>query len=56
MYTLRIHSVGDRPAPSRELRFDTKRELLAEVRRMGKLSFIRKVEPRVYSIRPAPKK
>lgn len=56
MFTLRVHSSGEKASPSREERYTTKRELFEAIRRLGKLQLIRRIEPRVYSVRLAPKK
>ena len=55
-FVVRIHPNGEKPLPSREQTFDTKREALTFIGSLGELSFIQKVAPRVYSLRVKPKK
>lgn len=53
-WVLRIQPIGQ--GPSREEVYPTKRALFTGLSRLGKLGFIQKVEPRVYSVRPKGKK
>lgn len=48
-WVLRVQPAG--PGPSREEAYPTKRALFAAIERLGKLDFIREVEPHVYSVR-----
>jgi hypothetical protein len=55
-FTVRIHPNGEKPMPSREERFTTKREALRFIAGLGELSFVQKVERRTYSLRVKPRK
>lgn len=55
-WIVRVQASGEKPAPSVEHRFETKREALAYIAKLGKLSLISKVGARVYSVRVKPKR
>lgn len=55
-FTVRIQPTGERPGPSREEKYETKREALEAIQRLGKLALISKVSRRTWSVRQKPKK
>ncbi len=50
-WIVRVQASGDRPGPSVEHQFGTKREALGYITSLGRLSLMTKIGRRTYSVR-----